>query len=71
MDFTRMFSPYSFEKIMGIVLRYLIDEWNWQNKLDWSDKIQIKWNKQDWKLFSLSSRKLTKYVAAFDYIDKF
>ena len=27
-----------------------IDGNNWQNNFDWSNKIQIKWNKQDWKI---------------------
>ena len=43
-DFTSLFSPYGFEKIDRIYLSYFKDKWNWQNKLDWSNKIQIKWN---------------------------
>ena len=50
-DFTSMFSPYDFEKNDSITLSYFKDEWNWHNKFDWSNKVQIKWNKQDWKLF--------------------
>ena len=41
-DFTSMFSPYDFEKNGSIILSYFKDEWNWQNKLDWSNEIQIK-----------------------------
>ena len=55
-DFTSMCSPYGFEKNGNIILELFQ---RWMNliplklikKLDWSDKIQIKWNKQDWKLF--------------------
>ena len=28
-----------------IILSYFKDKWNWQNKLDRSDKIWIRWNK--------------------------
>ena len=48
-DFTSFFSPYDFEKNDSIILSYFKDEWNWQKKLDWSNKIQTKWNKEDWK----------------------
>ena len=50
-DFTSLFSPNDFEKNDDIILSYFKDEWNWWNKLAWSNKIQTKWNKQDWKLF--------------------
>ena len=46
-DFTNLFSPYDFERNDSIILSYFKDEWNWQNKRDCSEKIQIKWNKQD------------------------
>ena len=51
-DFTSMFSPYDFEKNDDIILSYFKGEWNWQNKLDWSDQNQTKKNNWDWKLFS-------------------
>ena len=43
-DFTDLIFPYDFEKNDDVVLSYFIDEWNWENKLDWSKEIQIKWN---------------------------
>ena len=51
-DFTSMFSPYDFEKNDDIILSHFKGEWNWQNKLDWSDQNQTKKNNWDWKLFS-------------------
>ena len=50
-DFTSMFSPHDFEKNDRIILSYFKDEGNWKNKLEWSDKISTKWNKQDSWLF--------------------
>ena len=50
-DFTKFFSPHDFEKNDDIILNYFKEEWNWQNKLDWSNEIQTRWNKQDRKLF--------------------
>ena len=44
-DFTSIFSPYDFFFLNdNIILSYFKDEWNWYNKLDWSNRIQIKWN---------------------------
>ena len=50
-DSTSMFSPHDFEKNDHIILSHFKDKWNWQNKIVRTEKIQIKWNKQDWKLF--------------------
>ena len=44
-DFTNLLSPHDFEKNDEIILSYFKDKWNWQNKLDRSDKIWIRWNK--------------------------
>ena len=38
-DFTSLFSPYDFEKNDSIILSYFKDEWNWENKLNWLNKI--------------------------------
>ena len=43
-DVTSLFSPYDFEKNDSIILSYFKYKWNWWNKLDWSNKIQTKWN---------------------------
>ena len=76
-DFTSLFSPHDFEKNDSIILSYFQDEWNRWNKLDWSNKISTKWSKQDWNYFNqeinqrkLCSKKINKYFATFDYIDK-
>ena len=39
MDSSNLFSPHDFEKNDGITSRSFKDEWNWWNKLDWSNKI--------------------------------
>ena len=48
-DFTSFVSLYDFKKYDDIIMSYFKDEWmqfywNWQNKPDWSNKIQIKSN---------------------------
>ena len=50
-DFTSLFSPYDFDENDNVILSYFKDEWNWQNKIVRSNKIQIGWNKKDWELF--------------------
>ena len=50
-DFYQFFCPHDFEKNDSIIMSYFKDDWNWQNKLDWSNKILIKWNDQNWKVF--------------------
>ena len=49
---------------------------NWQNNFMWTNKILIKWNSWNWKLFlsrdwskKICSKKLNKYVTAFDCIE--
>ena len=59
-DFTNLCAPYDFEKNDDIILSYFKDEWNWQNKLDWSNKIQTKWNKQDYFNQEINQRKSLK-----------
>ena len=47
-DFTKMFSPNDVEKNDNMILTYFKDELyqrNWQNKLNWTDKIPIRWKK--------------------------
>ena len=39
--FTSMFSPYVFTTNDRIFLGYFKHEWNWQNELDWLNRIQI------------------------------
>ena len=43
-DFTSLFSPNYLKKNNNIILSYFKNGWNWQNKLDWSDKTSIEWN---------------------------
>ena len=38
-DFTTLFSPHDFHKNDDIILSYFKDEWNWENKIVWSNKI--------------------------------
>ena len=38
-DFTSMFSPHDIEKNGSIILIYFKDQWNCQNKFDWSNEI--------------------------------
>ena len=40
-DFTSIFSPHVFKINDRIILDYFKHEWNWQNKLDWLNRIQI------------------------------
>ena len=40
-DFTSMFSAYDFEKNDRTILNYFKDGWNWQYKLDLSDKTRL------------------------------
>ena len=58
-------------------MNYFKDKWNWQNKFDWSNKIQTNKISKIENYFNSESNqrkscseKLSKYVAAFDYIDK-
>ena len=79
-DFTNLISPYDLKKNDDIILSDFKDKWNWKNKLVRRDQISTKWNNRNWKLFSSRdscshawkscSKKLSKYVVAFDYIDK-
>ena len=80
-DFTNLFSPYDFEKIAVrswvilkvILLKQLIEHINLTDqtklRLNKISKIEIYFN-QEIKDRKLSSKKLSKYVASFDYIDK-
>ena len=48
-DFTSLFSPCDLKKNDDIILIYfkgksMQSHWNWQNKLDWPNIIQIKWH---------------------------
>ena len=52
-----LFSPHDLKKMIGPfwVISEMdgsnpLDRNNWQKIFDWSNKIQIKWNKQDWKI---------------------
>ena len=38
-DFTSLFSPHDFEKNDSIILSYFKGEGNWENKLNWLNKI--------------------------------
>ena len=82
-DYTSFFSPDDFKKNDDIILSYFKDEWkyfywnDWQSKFDWTDK---NWLNKITEIENHShgeinqrkscSKKLSKYVAAFDYIDK-
>ena len=75
-DFTSFFSPYVFEKNDSIIVNYFKDEWNWQNKFDWTkfrlneiNKIENYFNSEI-NQRKLCCKKLSKYVTAFDYKDK-
>ena len=77
-DFTSIFYPHDFKRNDQIVLSYFRDEWNWKNKLDWSDKIQINeiskienYFHEEINQIKSCSKKLSKYVTAFDSIDTF
>ena len=78
-----MFDPYDFEKNDDKILSYFKDEWmsfhwNWKKKLDRSKK-KYRLNEitkiKNYFIKEINQRKscikkLSKYVAAFDYIDK-
>ena len=76
-DFTNLFSPYDFEKIESIILSYLklneIDKTSLTNqtkfRLNEISKIENYFNSEI-KQRKLCSKKLSKYVTAFDCIDK-
>ena len=40
-NFKSMFCPYDFEKNDDTILSYSKDEWNWENKFDWRDKVRL------------------------------
>ena len=50
-DYTNLFSPYDFDKNESIILSYFKDAWNWENKIIRPNKISIKWNNGNLKLF--------------------
>ena len=72
-----MFFPYDFKKYDDIILTYFKDEWNQQNKLVRTDKIRLSeiirikdYFQQEINQRKSCSKNLSKYVTAFDYIDK-
>ena len=82
-DFTNMFSPYDFDKNDHIVLT--ISKMNESNSIETFDKtnltnqIKFRWNEisriENYLIKEVNqrksySKKLSKYVAAFDYIDQ-
>ena len=72
-DFTSMFSPYDFEKNDRVILHYFkMDECNSLeiDKAKLTKQTKIRLNKITEIKGKLCSKKISKYVAAFDYIDK-
>ena len=78
-DFTSMLSPYDFKKNDNIILSYFKDNMNEINKTNLSEKIKFRLSEiigienyfhQEINQRKSCSKKLSKYVAAFDYIDK-
>ena len=76
-DYNSLFSPHDFNKNDSIILSYIKEAWNWLNKVVRSNKIKIIWNKkiQNYFIDEINKKKsyrekLSKYVTAFDYIDK-
>ena len=73
-DYTSLFYLYDLKKKTGgIILKYFKDETNVTDqtkfRLNEISKIENYFN-QEVKEKKLNSKKLSKYVAAFDYIDK-
>ena len=73
-DYTSLFYLYDLKKKTGgIILKYFKDETNLTDqtkfRLNEISKIENYFN-QEVKEKKLNSKKLSKYVAAFDYIDK-
>ena len=50
-DYINLFSPYDFDKNDSISLSYFKDVWNWLNKIIRPNKISIKQNNGNRKLF--------------------
>ena len=75
-DFTSIFSPHVFKINDRIILDYFKHEWNWQNKLDWLNRIQISEIAKIENYFNLINqrksfiKKLSKYATTFDYLNK-
>ena len=82
-DYTNLFSPHDFKKNDDIILSYFKNEWmqfywsNWQKKIFEQTKFWLSeiigienYFHQEINQRKLCSEKLSKYVAAFDYIDK-
>ena len=78
-DFSSMFSPYDFKKNDNIILSYFKDNMNEINKTNLSEKIKFRLSEiigienyfhQEINQRKLCSKNLSKYVTAFDYIDK-
>ena len=79
-DFTNMFSPYDFKKNDDIILSYVSDEQKKvilskqlteQTKFRLDELIKIEnYLHEEINQRKLQSKKLSKYVVAFDYIDK-
>ena len=50
-DYTSLFSPDDFKKNDDMIFSYFKNKWmqfcwkNWQNKVNWTNKISIRWNK--------------------------
>ena len=71
------FSIITLKKRDSIILGYSKDEWNWQNKLDCQTKFRLNeiskienYFNQEINQRKLCCKKLSKYVGAFDYINK-
>ena len=69
-EYRNLFSPYDFKNNDNIILSYFKNEWN---KLNWTNKIIIgieNYFYQEINQTKSYSKKLNKYVIAFDCIDK-
>ena len=82
-DYTSLFSAHDFKKNDDIILSYFKNEWmqfywsNWQKKIFEQTKFWLSeiigienYFHQEINQRKSCSKKLSKYVAAFDYIDK-
>ena len=81
-DYANLFSPHDFKKNDNIIFSYFKNEWiqfcwnNWQNKVNWTNKISIEINKienyfiEEINQTKSCSKNSSKYVAVFDYIDQ-
>ena len=78
-DCTSMFSPYDFEKIDSIILRYFKNEQSYNTHSNLSDQAKFRSNEinkiKDYLHSEIQERKImskkpSKYTAAFDYIHK-